>query len=171
MFRYCGNPYFIENATTDRSQPSSSRQLRDTTKFSSDGTRILSAIWNADTTTTIRQWDASSLSPILTVSGLTRRGRSARFSPDGTKIIIFSENEPVRLEDLADRNQAAIELGPKDRVRAAQFNPPPMADSWLPDSTMDRCNCGTSPAANQWTHGPFTRRGCSAWPSAPTAVA
>jgi len=92
-------------------------------EFSRDGSRILSALWNGDTTTTIREWDASSLSPILTVTGLTRRGRSARFSPDGTKIIIFSDSEPVRLENLGDRNQAAIELGPKERVRSAQFSP------------------------------------------------
>ena len=92
-------------------------------EFSRDETRLLSAIWNADTTSTIREWDASSLSPILTVSGLTRRGRSARFSPDGTRVIIFSDDEPVRLEDLGDRNRPVIELGSNDKVRTAQFSP------------------------------------------------
>jgi WD40 repeat protein len=54
---------------------------------------------------------------------LTRRGRSARFSPDGTKVIIFSDNEPVRLEDLGDRNRATVVLGPNGKVRTAQFSP------------------------------------------------
>ena len=70
-----------------------------------------------------RVWDLATREMIVMLSGHATSVSTARFSPDGRRIITASDDGTARLWDVASGNQLAVLQGHEGRVWSAAFSP------------------------------------------------
>jgi WD40 repeat protein/serine/threonine protein kinase len=91
--------------------------------FSPDGSRVLTAGWQADSPGEARVWDAATgrpASPRLPFEGALI---GASFSPDGRRVLVVSRDGKARLWDLATGRGARPTLEPGTRVGHPALSP------------------------------------------------
>ena len=91
--------------------------------FSSDGTMLASAGWEeADSSWSVRLWDATTGSPLRTLTGHTGFVRSVSFSPDGTTLASGSWDRTVRLWDATTGSPLGTLTGHTYEVKSVSFS-------------------------------------------------
>ncbi len=71
----------------------------------------------------VRVWDLARRAVVSTLSGHQGPASSARFSPDGRRIVSASDDGTARLWDAASGQQVAVLQGQEGRVAWAAFSP------------------------------------------------
>jgi Tol biopolymer transport system component len=87
--------------------------------FSPDGSRIVTASWDA----TARVWDATTGAALTTLVGHKAWVHSAAFSPDGTRVVTASWDKTARIWDAATGAVLATLSGHTGPVNGAAFSP------------------------------------------------
>src|SRR5579862_7332430 len=87
--------------------------------FSQDGSRIVTASWDA----TARVWDARTGATLAKLSGHKAWLNSAAFSPDGLRVVTASWDKTARVWDARTGAVIATLSGHKDAVNSAAFSP------------------------------------------------
>jgi WD40 repeat protein len=87
--------------------------------FSPDGTRVVTASWDA----TARVWDARTGASVTTLSGHKASLNGAALSPDGSRVVTASADKTARVWDAGTGTVLATLSGHGDAVNSAAFSP------------------------------------------------